>query len=246
MNSSQSLDALATALSKAQSQFKHAEKNSVNPHFRSKFADLASIWDASIDALSLNGLSVTQTVQSNEKDVLLVTTLMHSSGQWMQGSIPLILTKNDMQGLGSAITYARRYSLAAILGISQDDDDAEKSMNRTPVKVKQVNDPYVSSIVPPSMDIPPNLDEPMSMSTENDRLQEELDSLIAPPFKDNSYLSSYVCKVGKKFKGKPLGSIPEDDLISYLNFFKGKPDISPGLESDLNAIAEYIDKDMRS
>jgi len=118
---------LATALAKAQSEIKPALKDTENPFFKSKYADLASVQAACMPHLTKNGLSVTQTIQSIGADIFLVTTLFHSSGQWLKSVAPVKPTKNDPQGLGSALTYMRRYSLAAIAGVSQEDDDGNEA-----------------------------------------------------------------------------------------------------------------------
>lgn len=120
---SESVKELTTALAKAQAEITGAEKKSENPHFKSNYADLASVWEACREPLSKNGLSVTQTTYTECAQIHLVTTLFHSSGEWLASKIPLILQRQDMQGLGSALTYARRYSLAAIVGVAQEDDD---------------------------------------------------------------------------------------------------------------------------
>jgi hypothetical protein len=122
---------LATALAKAQSEIKHAVKDSSNPFFKSSYADLASVWEACRAPLSKHGLSVTQTTDVLENgQAVLITTLLHSSGQYIQGRYPLNPIKNDPQAMGSAVTYARRYTLQAIVGIAPDDDDAEAAMAR--------------------------------------------------------------------------------------------------------------------
>lgn len=114
---------IAKALAKVQSVLEGASKTSANPHFKSKFADLRSIWDALRDILPENGLSVTQVMTPiGEKDYM-VTMLMHSSGQWIKSILPLMIEKMTSQGVGSSISYARRYSLAAIVGVYQEDDD---------------------------------------------------------------------------------------------------------------------------
>lgn len=120
---SDSINELAAALAKAQQEIKPALKDSNNPFFKSKYADLSSTWEACKDALNKNGLSVVQTIEEN----YLSTTLLHTSGQWISGKCPLINQKGDMQGLGSAISYARRYSIAAICGVTTDDDDANSA-----------------------------------------------------------------------------------------------------------------------
>ena len=130
---SENINELATALSKAQGEMKSASKDSVNPHYKSKYADLASVWDAVRLPLSKNGLSVVQTIGTDEHGPYVDTTLFHSSGQFIQSSMNLLLQRNDMQGLGSAITYARRYCLASICGVAQDDDDGNTSVSCGPI-----------------------------------------------------------------------------------------------------------------
>lgn len=122
---SEQINELATALVKAQSEIKSAHKDSNNPFFKSKYADLGSIWAACKEALNKNGLSVVQGPNiDGAGTVFLETMLLHTSGQYISSECPLINVKGEMQGLGSAISYARRYSLAAICGVVTDDDDA--------------------------------------------------------------------------------------------------------------------------
>ena len=121
---------LAKALHKAQGQIDGAKKDSANPHFKSKYADLASVWDACRAALQGNGLSVAQFCRVSEAGAVLVTRLSHVSGESLDGEIPLLNGKGDMQGLGSAITYARRYGLAAIVGVCPEDDDGNAASEK--------------------------------------------------------------------------------------------------------------------
>jgi len=131
MNQSENINELATALSKAQGEMQAAIKDSVNPFFKSKYADLGSIWDAARPALCAHGLCVIQSTEIVGEKVVLVTTLAHTSGQWVKSYLPLNPSKNDSQGMGSAITYLRRYSLSALVGVVCDeDDDGEASMGR--------------------------------------------------------------------------------------------------------------------
>ena len=123
MYQSEQINELASALSKAQGEITPAIKDSTNPFFKSKYADLASIWDACKTALSKHGLAVLQTMDYRENQMVLITTLAHASGQWVRSTLPILPTKNDAQGIGSAITYMRRYSLAAIVGVTTDEDD---------------------------------------------------------------------------------------------------------------------------
>lgn len=130
MNSSESIKELATALSKAQSKMKTADKASLNPHFKSKYANLEEVWEACREALTAQGLSVVQGIVSFGSSWVLQTTLMHSSGEYMTSDTPLLLPSSaNMQNLGAAVTYAKRIALMAIAGISvgEPDDDAEQN-----------------------------------------------------------------------------------------------------------------------
>ncbi len=113
------------ALVKAQSELRGALKDSLNPHFKNKYADLSSVWDACRDALHKNGLAVVQLSRIHESGApVLLTRIIHTSGQHIEGEYPLVCKDpNDPQKLGSATTYARRYALAAAIGIIQEDDD---------------------------------------------------------------------------------------------------------------------------
>ncbi len=132
MEKSEDIGILAKSLCEVQSKLAGAKRDSVNPFFKSQYADLSSVWDACRSLLTENGLSVVQTnsLPHQESTTVVDTTLLHSSGQWISGSLEVPLAKTDPQGLGSAITYARRYALAAIVGISPEDDDAEGAVRR--------------------------------------------------------------------------------------------------------------------
>jgi len=114
---------LAKALSAAQGQLSTAKKKSTNPHFKSKFADLSEVWEACRAALSKNKIAVIQCPQFSEKCDYLETTLVHESGEYMVSRMVLKNAKGDMQGLGSSISYAKRYSLAAMVGVTSEDED---------------------------------------------------------------------------------------------------------------------------
>jgi len=121
---SENISDLATALAKAQSEMKDAVLSKVNPHFKNKYADLPAVREAITAPLTKNGIAVTQTMDADENGrSYIVTTLMHTSGQWISGRTPILVEKTTMQALGSGITYARRYALAAICGIASDEDD---------------------------------------------------------------------------------------------------------------------------
>lgn len=128
---SESINELASALSKAQGEMQAAIKDSVNPFFKSKYADLGSVWDAARPVLSKHGLCIMQCTEIINDKIIMVTILAHTSGQWIKSHLPLNPAKNDSQGVGAAITYLRRYSLSALVGVvCDDDDDGETAMGR--------------------------------------------------------------------------------------------------------------------
>jgi len=121
---------LSLALSKAQGKMTGAIKDSNNPFFKSSYADLQSVWDAIREPLSANELCIIQTTEKINGELSVITRLIHSSGQWVRSETPIMSAKKDAQGMGSGITYARRYALAAIAGVAQKDDDNEAAMGR--------------------------------------------------------------------------------------------------------------------
>jgi hypothetical protein len=130
MKKSENINELATALSKCQGEMQPAIKDSINPHFRSKFSTLYSVWESCRKPLSKNGLSVVQTMEMINDKLYLTTTLLHLSGQWISSETPVISARQDAQGIGSSLSYFKRYSLSALLGIcsADEDDDGEQAM----------------------------------------------------------------------------------------------------------------------
>lgn len=120
---SEQINELATALAKAQGEIGGAIRDSTNPHFRSSFSSLASVREAYRDQLAKFGLSVTQLPERGDTDVAVVTMLMHASGQWIACRLSAVPVKHDPQGVGSALSYLRRYSLMSVIGIAPEDDD---------------------------------------------------------------------------------------------------------------------------
>lgn len=124
MNTSESVSKIAPALLTAQRAIRFATKDAVNPHFKSKYADLPAVIDAIKPALNDAGIVFMQLPAPSDPGTLAISTrLMHESGEWIESTATAPLQKNDPQGYGSAITYLRRYSLAAAVGLYQDDDD---------------------------------------------------------------------------------------------------------------------------
>ena len=140
MKKSEQIEVLAKALCKFQSEISGAKKGSENPFFHSKYANLEEVISCAKEALMNNGLSVSQFPISNDRQAGVETILMHESGQWISGKCLLACSKVDPQGMGSAITYARRYSYQSILGIPSEDDDgnsASKPEPAAPAKKKK-------------------------------------------------------------------------------------------------------------
>jgi hypothetical protein len=127
---------IATALASAQGAMGKALKSSDNPHFKSKYADLASVIDACMPALTAHGIAVIQPTGENEFGRYVRTILIHGdSGETLECVVPLIIGKNDMQGYGSAVTYARRYGLLSMSGIAPADDDGNAAAKAAPTSV---------------------------------------------------------------------------------------------------------------
>lgn len=113
-----------TALALAQAELENATKSSTNPHFRSKYADLTACLDTVRPTFAKHGLAIVQGIEgATDGNISVVTRLLHKSGQWFETTLVIPLGKRDAQGVGAAATYGRRYALAAIAGLGQEDDD---------------------------------------------------------------------------------------------------------------------------
>jgi len=147
MITSDSIANLTLALSIVQGKMTHAIKDSANPFFKSKYADLESVWDVCRSLLSENGLAVMQfpgdinfvQLEKDNGDVniatkmSLTTIISHKSGEFISQEMSVPVTKPDAQGAGSALTYMRRYALAAVVGVVQADDDGNAASSPKPV-----------------------------------------------------------------------------------------------------------------
>jgi hypothetical protein len=132
INQSESIANLVAALSVVQGKMSHAVKDSANPFFKSKYADLESVWDACRSLLAENGLAIMQfpgLYTDHDKSMSLTTIISHKSGEYISQEMSVPVTKADAQGAGSAITYMRRYALAAVVGVVQADDDGNAASN---------------------------------------------------------------------------------------------------------------------
>lgn len=135
------------AFVKAQKAFSPALKSSTNPHFKSKYVDLAGCVEAVMDALNANGIALVQQTHESDSGVIVETVFIHESGELMScGRLHVPATKHDAQGYGSALTYARRYSLMAACGIAPEDDDGNAA-SRKP-KIADAEDSYEAQYLP--------------------------------------------------------------------------------------------------
>lgn len=138
MNKSETIEKIAPALHKAQGQIKAALKDSTNPHFRSKYADLSSVIEAVKPALQANGITFMQGVHDAVDGVAVETMLLHISGEWMSSTMRVPAVKQDAQGYGSAITYGRRYGLQSMCGVPAEDDDGNAATASTTSRITPV------------------------------------------------------------------------------------------------------------
>jgi hypothetical protein len=146
MLTSESVAKIAEAMAAVQAKMQPALKDSDNPFFKSKYADLASVSGACRELMGANGIAVIQSPgQCGENQVLLTTRLIHKSGEWLEGTLAIPLPKYDAQAYGSAITYARRYALAAMAGVVTDDDDGNAA---TKPSAKAVANDTINNPVP--------------------------------------------------------------------------------------------------
>lgn len=205
MNKSEQINELASALSKAQGEMRGAIKDSANPYFKSKYADLASVWEACRVPLTKNGLSVVQTNSGDSSETLTVeTVLLHSSGQWISGSIVGKPVKNDPQAIGSCYTYLRRYALSAMVGVAPEDDDGNEASSTG--KIEPKTRVYDNS----------EMESPKTKEAKRES---------SDPLK-NRYLNGKWKRVMLHFgknKGKTLGELNAVTLRWYRDEWKAKP-----------------------
>jgi hypothetical protein len=153
MKTSETISKLAVALLAAQKAITFASKDASNPFFKSKYADLPTVIDAVKPALNDAGIVFIQSATPSDSGTLsLVTRLIHESGEWIEDTAIAPLQKNDPQGYGSAITYLRRYSLAAITGLYQDDDDGQAASHTIKGQGKGVHKPTQNENYQPDAD----------------------------------------------------------------------------------------------
>ena len=188
MNTSEQISELAAALAKAQGAMENAIMNRTNPHFKTKYADLAAVLNAARKPLSANGLAIVQTIG----DGVLHTRLLHTSGQWIASEHPLPMSGRP-QEIGSALTYARRYSLSALIGIAADEDDDANAAQ------KKSDDELISG--QQFVDLSALLDDDQERITKFCNLQ-RINTLEDMPAHRFDEAVKYIKKVNDKIKAK--------------------------------------------
>jgi hypothetical protein len=146
MNLEHSTPELFASLAKMQGEVENATKGSLNPHFKSRYADLAEVLNTIRPSMSANGLSVIQSPAFDGVRVSVTTTICHSSGGYVSGEISCVPAKHDGQGVGAATTYLRRYALAAFAGVAQEDDDGQTARTEQRVTYPKITPMQVSAI----------------------------------------------------------------------------------------------------
>lgn len=196
MKNSENINELASAMSKAQSAMKPALKDSVNPHYKSKFSNLTSVWESMRVPFTSNGLTVWQDITTCDKTVSVTTKVVHSSGQWVEfGPLTIPLSKFDAQGVGSATSYAKRYALCAALGIVSDDDDDGEAAS-APIRQKQEEVKVAPKI---SQDQIREINELLEMC-------------------DSAYIDKFLGFVQTKYGKRALDVIPNSDFNGVIKY----------------------------
>lgn len=204
MNQSQEINELASALSKAQTEMQSAIKDSNNPFYKSKYADLSSVWEVCRPVLGKNGLCVMQCTEYMNDKFIMVTMLAHSSGQWIKSYLPLNPAKNDSQGVGSAITYMRRYGLSALVGVVSDDDiddDGEAASLRRAEDFKK-KDEYMNKSAQSSkkdemtLNVKPGSQKATSIEKITEDQKRQVNELLVQT--DKQFIKEFIPKLNKK------------------------------------------------
>jgi hypothetical protein len=206
---SDTIGELAKALCKVQSVIESAKKDAENPFFKSHYADLSAVWDVARKPLTDNGLSVSQLPGACDGSKIKIhTMLMHSSGEWIASDLEMPYIKSDPQAVGSAITYGRRYALAAVIGIVADvDDDAEgavgdRKKGNTPTPPPKTQ-PGASESKPQANGFTPKKHDDLDQR----QMQVAIDRMLTEMYGEDAVtqlerLTSFTGKDGNKVVGK--------------------------------------------
>lgn len=148
MITSESITKIAPALLAVQKEIENPHKNSENPHFRNRYADLAEIINTMREVCANHGIVVVQSTGMSDGNCTVDTMLLHESGEWIRSNAACPLPKQDPQGVGSATTYLRRYSLAAMLCLAQEDDDGNVGSKKSPPQTQRATPQDAANVDP--------------------------------------------------------------------------------------------------
>lgn len=209
---SNSLNELFAALAKAQAKLKAVPFDSKNPHFNNEFASLTAIQDATRNPLAKQGLTILQILETIDGDYWLHTILGHASGQSIKSSIKLLMARNDMQSLGSATTYAKRYAWQAIIGVSGDQDDDGNAAIGKPAAAQQLNR-QPPKIAPPAQASKPSIkNEAPATKTQLQHIKILMTKLEIEPGDFSFYLK--YCYPG--VSSENMKKFQADDIVAFL------------------------------
>ena len=203
---SENIADLAIALAKAQSENGTVHKDAKNPFYKTNYASLAQVWETVRPALTANGLSVVQLPSQDASGYYVESMLIHSSGQWIKCRTYMKPVKDDPQGIGSLISYARRYALQSLVMVCPDDDDGEMAMGR-------------STSVPQARTIPPKVIAPATPK-EDPNWFTKAEAVIATKSESaTAYLiSKGEIKVGQLWTDLPAGKYRDNLIVSPEKF----------------------------
>jgi hypothetical protein len=222
---SEQVDQIAIALCESQKAFARIVKDTVNPFYKSEYATLPSVIDATRTALATNGIAVVQGLGFDAGNCTVTTSLIHKSGQWVRSIAETPLSKQDAQGVGSAATYLRRYSLQAMLNISSEDDD-----DGNVASAKQERPAVVRSTVKQQLHASVNMDsEPNDYDTHMAQTAKKQGPTISEP-------------QAKRFFAMAMGSgKSKQDVIEYLGT-KGYERSGEILKAEYESVCEWAGK----
>lgn len=223
MRKSESIKSIVVDLIKVQKNLEAIPKKGANPHFKSSYATLDDVIAEVIPRLNAHEIFLTQTIDNNE----VLTTLLHTSGEWIESAIPLINKKGDDQGQGSSITYAKRYGLLAILGIPTEDDDANEA----------VKTEYKKPLGVQKDAIPPKIIPNRAPGADVSRRDNEIAINVLKP--QTNKWGDYTIKVGKN-AGKTIKSLGIGQVKSSLEYWRQQPEAPKGkLKEDIFAMEAF-------
>jgi hypothetical protein len=201
---SENIAELAIALAKAQSQNGTVHKDAKNPFFKSNYATLAQVWETVRPALTANGLSVVQLPSHDESGYYVESMLIHSSGQWIKCRTYMKPVKEDPQGIGSLISYARRYALQSLVMVCPDDDDGELAMGRSSVAPARTT---ITKVITPA-------------TPKEDRWYKKIESIIGDKVESaTAYLiSKNEIKFGQLWTDLPAGKYRDNLIVTPEKF----------------------------